>query len=185
MRRLSVFNSITLDGYFTDKNADMSWAHNDDPEWRAFTAENAKGQGVLLLGRVTYELMASFWPTPMAMQMMPEVAEGMNKLQKIVFSRTLETVSWKNTRLVKGDAVDEVRKMKTEAGENIVILGSGTIVSQLSQHRLIDEYQFVLVPIVLGQGRTMFDGLKDRLQLQRTNTRTFQNGNVFVCYEPV
>jgi len=85
-----VFNSVTLDGYFTDKNSDMSWAHKNDPEWNAFVADNAKGGGTLLFGRITYELMASFWPTPAAMQMMPDVAKGMNSLPKVVFSRTLD-----------------------------------------------------------------------------------------------
>jgi dihydrofolate reductase len=185
MRKLTVFNNVTLDGYFTDKHGDMNWAHKDDPEWNAFTAENAKGGGVLLLGRVTYELMASFWPTPMAMEQMPDVAKGMNNLQKVVFSRTLDKASWNNTKLVKSDLVEEVRKMKTETGQDMVILGSGTIVSQLSEHRLIDEYQIVLVPIILGQGRTMFEGMKDRLMLKRTKARTFENGNVLVSYEPL
>ena len=186
MRKLKVFNSVTLDGYFTDKNNDMSWAHRGaDPEWNAFTAENAKGGGVLLFGRVTYELMASFWPTPQAMQMMPDVAKGMNNLPKVVFSGTLEKVTWSNTKLVKGDLIEEVKKMKSEPGDDMVIMGSGTIVSQLSQHRLIDEYQIVLVPIVLGEGRTMFEGLDDKLELKRISTREFKNGNVVHTYEPV
>lgn len=185
MRKLVVFNSITLDGYFTDANGDMSWAHKNDPEWDAFTAENAKGGGVLLFGRVTYELMASFWPTPAAMEMMPDVAKGMNNLPKVVFSRTLDEASWNNTKLVKSDMVEEVRKMKNESGDDMVILGSGTIVSQLSEHKLIDEYQMVMNPIVLGKGRTMFEGMKEKLMLKRTNTRTFDNGNVVLSYEPV
>ncbi|MFL5606068.1 MAG: dihydrofolate reductase family protein, partial [Gemmatimonadaceae bacterium] len=86
MRRLTVFNNVSLDGYFTDAKGDMSWAHNNDPEWNAFAAENASGGGALLLGRITYDLMASFWPTPRAMQAMPEVAKGMNRMPKVVFS---------------------------------------------------------------------------------------------------
>ena len=185
MRRLIVFNSVTLDGYFTDANGDMSWAHKNDPEWNAFAAENAKGGGVLLFGRVTYEQMASFWPTPAAMETMPDVAKGMNNLPKVVFSRTLDEASWNNTKLVKSDMVEEVRKMKNEPGPEMVILGSGTIVSQLSEHKLIDEYQMVMNPIVLGNGRTMFEGMKEKLMLKRTNTRTFDNGNVVLSYEPV
>jgi dihydrofolate reductase len=184
MRKLLVFNNVTLDGYFTDKKNDMSWAHTNDPEWNDFAAENAKGGGVLLFGRVTYEMMASFWPTPQATEMMPEVAEGMNNAQKVVFSRTLNEASWKNTRLVKNGLVEQVRKMKDEPGENMVILGSGTIVSQLSAERLIDEYQLVFHPIVLGAGRTLFDGLKEKMKLKRTNMRTFKNGNVVLSYEP-
>jgi dihydrofolate reductase len=186
MRKLTVFNSISLDGYFTDKNNDMSWAHKQaDAEWDAFTSENAKAGGVLLFGRVTYELMASFWPTPQAMQMMPDVAKGMNNLPKVVFSRTLDKATWNNTKLVKGDLIDEVKKMKSEAGDGMVIMGSGSIISQLSQHRLIDEYQMVLVPIVLGEGRTMFVRMTDKLNMKRTSTREFKNGNVVLTYEPV
>jgi dihydrofolate reductase len=184
MPRVLVFNQVSLDGYFTDKKGDMSWAHKDDPEWNAFASENAKGGGVLLFGRKTYEMMASFWPTPAALEQMPAVAEGMNNLPKVVFSRTLDKATWKNTKLVKGDLVAEVRKMKKAPGGDMVILGSGTIVSQLTQAGLIDEYQFVVDPIVLGQGRTLFEGVKDKLNLKRTNARTFGNGNVVLTYQP-
>jgi len=186
MRKLAVFNHLSLDGYFVDMNGSMSWAKSGtkDAEWNAFVAKNAKGDGLLLFGRVTYELMASFWPTPMADQHDPVVAERMNKLPKVVFSKTLDKASWSNTRLVKGDMVAEIRKMKKEPGEDMVILGSGSIVSQLAQEGLIDAYQVVVNPIVLGKGRTMFDGVKEKLNLKLTKTRAFGNGNVFLCYEP-
>jgi dihydrofolate reductase len=184
MRKLSVFNNVTLDGYFTDSNNDMSWAHKNDPEWNSFTAENASGGGTLLFGRITYDLMASFWPTKQALEMMPTVAEQMNNLPKVVFSRTMDKPSWKNTRLVKNNIAAEVRKMKDESGPDMVIMGSGTIVSQLTQEGLIDEYQIVVHPLILGSGRTMFEGVKDKVGLKRTRSRTFDNGNVFVCYEP-
>ena len=184
MPRLVVFNSVSLDGYFTDKNNDMSWAHKNDPEFNAFSSENAKGGGTLLFGRVTYEMMASFWPTPSAKEQMPAVAEGMNNLSKVVFSRTLDQATWKNTKLVKGDPATEVRKMKKTFGADMVILGSGTIVSQLAQEGLIDEYQLIVNPIVLGSGRTLFEGVKKRLNLKRTKTRNFGNGNALLCYEP-
>ena len=184
MRKLSVFNNVTLDGYFTDSNNDMSWAHKNDPEWNSFTAENASGGGTLLFGRITYDLMASFWPTKQALEMMPTVAEQMNNLPKVVFSRTMDKPSWKNTRLVKNNIAAEVRKMKDESGPDMVIMGSGTIVSQLTQEGLIDEYQIVVHPLILGSGRTMFEGVNDRVALKRTRSRTFDNGNLFVCYEP-
>ena len=87
MRRLVVFNSVSVDGYFVDRNGDMSWAKNATPdaEWDAFGEENAKGGGMLLFGRITYEMMASFWPTPLAAQIDPVVAEQMNRLPKVVF----------------------------------------------------------------------------------------------------
>lgn len=184
MRKLVVFNHMTLDGYFADMNGDMSWAHSEDAEWNAFVADNAKGGGVLVFGRITYELMASYWPTPLAIENDRVLAERMNNLPKVVFSRTLDKASWNNTKLVKGDMAAEIRKMKTEPGENMVIFGSGSIVSQLAQEGLIDEYQIVVSPIVLGKGRTMFDGIKEKLTLQLTKTRSFGNGNVVLCYQP-
>jgi dihydrofolate reductase len=187
MRRLIVFNNVTLDGYFTDARGDMSWAHRTTPdaEWNAFVAGNAKGESVLVFGRVTYEMMAGYWPTPAAAKNDPVVAERMNNLPKVVFSRTLDQASWSNTKLVKGDPVAEIRKMKKEPGPDMAIMGSGRIVSQLAPERLIDEYQIVVVPVVLGKGRTIFDGIKETLALKLTKTRTFGNGNVFLCYEPM
>jgi len=116
MQKLAVFNHVTLDGYFVDMKGDMSWAHKNDAEWNAFVADNASGGGVLVFGRMTYELMASFWPTPFAIESMPIVAEGMNSMPKVVFSRTLNEASWNNTKLVKGDIAAEIRKMKKEPG---------------------------------------------------------------------
>ncbi len=187
MRKLVVFNHVSLDGYFVDGNGDMSWAkaNQDDEEWNSFVAENAKGGGVLVFGRITYAMMAGFWPTPFALENMPVVAERMNNLPKVVFSRTLEKASWNNTKLVKGDMAAEVRSMKKETGEGMVILGSGSIVSQLTSEGLIDEYQVVVNPVVLGNGRTMFEGVKEKLNLRLTKTRAFGNGNVFLSYERI
>jgi dihydrofolate reductase len=184
MRKLVVFNMVSLDGFFVDGQGDMSWAHKNDAEWNAFVNENASGNGVLVFGRITYELMASYWPTPMALKNSPVVAKGMNDMPKIVFSRTLDNASWSNTKLVKGDLAAEMRKLKKEPGPNMVILGSGSIVSQLAQQNLIDEYQIALSPIVLGTGRTMFEGVKEKLNLKLTKSRTFGNGTVFACYQP-
>ncbi|MGH7949559.1 MAG: dihydrofolate reductase family protein, partial [Candidatus Binataceae bacterium] len=172
---------------FVDINGDMSWAKADhqDAEWNAFVAENASGGGVLVFGRITYELMAGFWPTPYAIENMPIVAERMNNLPKVVFSRTLDKASWNNTKLVKGGIAAEIRKMTKEPGEGMAILGSGKIVSQLAPEGLIDEYQVVVNPVVLGKGRTMFDGINEKLALKLTKTRTFGNGNVLLCYEPM
>jgi dihydrofolate reductase len=186
MQKLIVFNHVSLDGYFVDAEGDMSFAYNDrqDPEWDAFVAGNASGKGTLIFGRITYEMMASYWPTPAAAASMPLVAQGMNNSQKVVFSRTLDKVSWANTRLVKDDLIGEIRRTKDEPGPGMVILGSGSIVSQLAQAGLIDEYQLVVDPIAVGQGRTLFDGMKKRLPLTLVWTRTFGNGNVVLCYRP-
>ena len=185
MGQLLVFQQITLDGYFTGPNGDLSWAkqHPPDPAFMAWTAANAKGGGVLLFGRVTYDMMVSFWPTPQAMQMMPEVAKQMNDLPKVVFSRTMKTAEWNNTRLISGDIVAEIRQMKQAPGPDMVIMGSGSIVAQLASENVIDRYQLVIFPIVLGKGRTMFDGVGRKLTLKLTDTRTFKNGVVVADYE--
>jgi dihydrofolate reductase len=186
MAKLSVFNSISLDGYFTAADGDLGWAHAapPDPEWDAFVAGNAKGGGALILGRITYELMVMYWPTPAAKRDNPTIAEAMNRMTKVVFSKTLDGSDWENTRIVKSDPAAEVRKLKSGKGPDMVVLGSGTIVSQLTNARLIDEYQFVVLPIVLGKGRTMFDGVEEPLTMKQTESRAFKNGNVFLRYEP-
>ncbi|WP_280150574.1 dihydrofolate reductase family protein [Piscinibacter sp. XHJ-5] len=186
MRKLSVFESVSLDGYFKAASGDIAWMHQggDDPEFQSFTAANAAGGGVLLMGRTTYELFASHWPTPQAMQQMPEVAGPMNAMPKVVVSRSLGKATWNNTKVLKGDLAAEVRKLKAEPGEAITVLGSGSIVSQLTQAGLVDEFQVVVVPVALGDGRTMFEGVKNMLTLRLVTSRTFRNGRVFLVYEP-
>ncbi len=184
MRQLTVFNSISLDGCFTDANNDMSWAHQTDPEWQAFTNGNAKGESEVIFGRVTYQMMAGWWPSPAALKAFPQVAKAMNEMPKVVFSRTLQSAEWSNSRLVKDDLVGEVRRMKADRGPHLLLMGSGTIIAQLTQERLIDEYQIVTQPVVLGAGRSMFEGVKDRLKLKRTKERSFANGCVVAWYEP-
>lgn len=184
MRQLRSFTSISLDGFFTDSAGDMSWAHTRDDEWNAFVSSNASGNGALLFGRVTYEMMKAFWPTAQAAQMLPEVAKGMNAMRKYVASRTLGSADWQNTTVLGGDLVKEVQALKAADGPDLVILGSGSVVSQLTDARLIDEYQLVLVPTALGKGRTPFETLGDRRTFTMTKTRSFTNGNVVLWYEP-
>jgi dihydrofolate reductase len=184
MPKLIAYTSVSLDGYFTDANGDMNWAHKNDSEWQAFVSENASGGGQLLFGRVTYDMMASFWPTALAAQSNPVIVERMNSLRKFVFSRKLDQVRWNNTTLLKGDLAAEVRKLKQEPGPDVVVMGSGTIVAQLAEAGLIDEYQIVLNPIVVGKGRTMFEGVKRKLPMKLAKSRAFGNGNVVLFYEP-
>lgn len=178
---------MTLDGYFAGANGDLGWAHGSgpDPEWDAFVAENASGGGVLLLGRVTYDLMASYWPTAHALEHDPIVAERMNNLPKVVFSGSMDRASWSNTTLVNDDLPGVVRRMKEEPGKDIAVLGSGSVVSQLAREELVDEYQFVVNPVALGTGRTMFEGVVTPLALRLTRTRAFANGKVLLCYVPL
>ena len=186
MRKLGMFNNVSVDGYFVDAKGDMSWARSKpDAEWEAFIAGNASGEGELLFGRVTYDMMASFWPTDQAMKSMPAVAAGMNSMPKVVFSRTMGKALWNNTKLVKGELVTEVRKMKLASGPDMVILGSGSIVAQLAAEGLIDEFQIAVTPIVLGKGRTLFEGVKENLGLKLTKSRMFGNGHVVLWYAPM
>jgi dihydrofolate reductase len=184
MRRIGAFENVSLDGYFVDAKGDMSWAHKRDEEWNAFASGNASGSGELLFGRVTYQMMAAFWPTPQAAAMLPGVAAGMNAMRKYVCSRTLTDVSWQNTTRLDGDVMDAVRRLKDSSGPDLVILGSGSIVSQLTAARLIDAYQFVVNPVVLGAGRTLFETVSGRVPLRLTDVRSFKNGNVVLWYEP-
>lgn len=186
MRELTVFEHLSLDGYFVDAGGGMAWAKvgTEDPEWNTFVAGNAGGSGELLFGRVTYQMMASYWPTPMARQQAAEVAQGMNAMPKVVFSRTLGEASWSNTRLIKEDAVAAVRAMKDASGPGMVVLGSGSIVQQLAAADLVDRYQLVINPVALGEGRTPFARLPAPLRLRRTESRAFANGNVVLTYEP-
>ncbi len=182
MRKLSVFNLMTLDGYIAGQDGDISW-HNVDEEFQEMAEKASNSGNILLFGRVTYELMASYWPTPEAIKNDPIVAKGMNKSEKIVFSRTLNKADWNNTRLVKDNMLMEIRKLKQESGKDMTVLGSGSIVSQLAQERLIDEFQILLNPVVIGKGQAMFEGVKDRFSLKLTKTRVFGNGNVLLNYE--
>jgi len=184
MSKLIVFNNVTLDGYFCDAHNDMSWAHSEDAEWSEFVTNNSKGTGAMLFGRKTYEMMASFWPTPDAIKMMPDVAKFMNEMPKYTFSKTLKKADWSNTLLHKDDLAGEVNKLKKAGGPDIIIFGSGSIVAQLADANLIDEYQIVVHPILLGSGRSQFEGMKNKLKLKLKSSRTFKNSNVFLVYAP-
>ncbi len=137
-----------------------------------------------MFGRVTYEMMVNFWPTPEAHDAMPVVAEQMNRLPKVVFSRTLADATWENTELIRDDPAETMRRKKQETGRDLLVMGSGTLVAPLTAARLIDEYQLVVHPVVLGAGRTLFEGLTEPADLQLVNTRRFGNGNVVLWYRP-
>ncbi len=184
MRKVTVFNLVTVDGYFSGQEGDISW-HNVDEEFQELAERASNSGNTLLFGRVTYELMAGYWPTQEAIKNDPVVAAGMNNAEKVVFSRTLDRVDWHNSRLVKDDLLAEVRKLKQHSGNDLTVLGSGSIVSQLTQEGLIDEYQILLNPVVIGKGKTMFEGIKQKINLRLTKTRIFKNGNVLLHYEPM
>lgn len=180
MKKLRVFESISVDGYFCDASGDMSWAHTsrDDAEFGAWVGSNASGGGELLLGRKTYQMMEAFWPTPLAAQQMPVVAKGMNAARKHVATRTLEP-TWNNTRRLDGDLAEAVSALKAGDGPGITVLGSGSIAAQLGAAGLVDEYQFVIIPIALGGGRSVFS---KGCSLRLLEHRAFRCGNVVVTY---
>jgi dihydrofolate reductase len=180
MKKLRVFESISVDGYFTDAGGGMQWAHagREDPEFAAWVGGNASGGGELLFGRKTYEEMAAFWPTPLAAQSMPVVAKGINAAKKYVASTTIQP-TWNNTHLLRGDLLAAVRELKAGDGPGIAVLGSGSVAAQLGAAGLVDEYQFVIVPVALGGGRTVF---ANRCALKLVEHRAFRCGNVVVTY---
>ncbi len=185
-RQLGAFMHISLDGYYCDARSDMGFAHKapDDAEWNDFVSANASGGGTLLFGRKTYDMMAAWWPSPMAAQAMPDVAAGMNAAPKVVFSRTLQSADWSNTTLVKDNLVQAVRRMKDEPGPGMTILGSGSLVTQLADAGLIDALQVVVNPVAIGAGKSLFAGLTKRLDLALTKSRVFANGAVVLWYAP-
>jgi dihydrofolate reductase len=183
MRTVNKFNFISLDGFYKDSSGGIGWHQHGGDDEAAFSAQNANSGAVLLFGRKTYEMMQGFWTSDTAFQIFPEVAAGMNAAQKIVVSHTLHHAAWQNTMVVNGDLCEIVRRMKAEQGTPITILGSGTIVAQLAAAQLIDTYQFLVVPTVLGSGTTLFEGVTAPINLTLTGTRTFKSGKVLLVYK--
>ncbi|SDH43850.1 dihydrofolate reductase [Dyadobacter soli] len=184
MGKLIAYNFTTLNGYFKGPDNDISW-HRHGEEESAFSADSLEAKATLLFGRVTYEMMASFWPTPAAIENMPEVAKGMNEAEKIVFSTTLESTDWENTTIIQEDLVEAVRKLKAIPGKVMTILGSGSIIAQLAEARLIDEYQFMIDPVAIGEGTPSFQGLTEKLDLKLVGHRVFKSGVVLLSYEVI
>jgi len=184
MSKLTVFNFITLNGFFKGPNEDINW-HRHCGEENEYSVESLKAGNTLLFGRITYEMMAGFWPTQMAIDSFPDVARGMNKADKIVFSRTLEKVEWNNTRVVKDNMIGEIKRLKQLPGKDMTLLGSGSILTQFADHGLVDEYQVMIDPVAIGDGTPIFKNLMEKLDLKLTATRTFKSGVLLLRYEPV
>ena len=182
MKKLSVFNFVSLDGYYKNTHNDISW-HQHGGEEAEFSAQSMKSESALLFGRVTFEMMQSFWTTPEAAKTLPEVAKGMNRAKKYVVSRTMKNVTWENSNLLSGDLVDEVKKLKQNSDRDITILGSGSLVTQLTDAGLIDAYQIMIDPVVLGDGASIFKGLEKQKVLKLKDTRMFKSGTVLLSYE--
>jgi len=184
MGRLTTFNFTTLNGYFKGPQDDISWSMHKQGEENDYASEGANSASTLIFGRVTYQMMAAYWPSADALKNNPEVAQGMNNSEKIVFSRTLKKADWNNTRIIKNNIVEEIKKLKEVPGKNLTILGSGSIISQLAEAGLIDEYQIMLYPLALGDGTPLFKGIQHPLNLALTGSRVFKSGSVLLSYRP-
>ncbi len=182
MRKLTAFNFLTLNGFYKGKNGDISW-HVHGPEENSYAADMLKSGNILLFGRVTYDMMAGYWPTPAAIKNDPIVAEGMNKADKIVFSRTMKTAGWRNSRVVRDNMIEEIRTLKQTPGAGMTLLGSGTIVTQFAEGHLIDEYQIMVDPVVLAAGTPFLHGISSNISLRLSKTRSFRSGVVLLCYQ--
>lgn len=172
---------ISLDGFFEGPQRELDW-HNVDEEFHEFADRQLSTVDTLLFGRVTYEMMANFWPT--AVDSDPLIANKMNSLPKLVFSRTLEKVEWNNSKLVKGNMADEVLQLKNKPGKDIALLGSAAVLSALMEANLIDEHRLMIAPTILGSGNPLFKNMERRHTLKLLKTMTFKSGNVLLVYQP-
>jgi len=181
MRKLIAAINITLDGFYNHT------AMIADDEIHQHYNELLSNADTLLYGRITYQLMESYWPTvvknPTGNKPTDEFAVLIDNISKIVFSRTLQNVDWKNTKLKKEVIKEEVLELKQQAGKNILV-GSPSLIVALTQLGLIDEYQLGVQPTVLGSGLPLFKNIKDRIDLKLLKTKTFGCGAIALYYEP-
>ena len=183
------FTIVSVDGYFAGPNGEIDWFKGEnDEEEQAFSAEVSKTPGTLIFGRTTYEMMKSFWPTPVAIKGDPVMAGRMNRSPKIVFSKTMKPEKdgpvWKNVKVIPELTPKEILSLKKQGDGAMTILGSGTIVRQLSNLGLIDEYQLMVVPVLLGDGKYLFKDV-NRMNMKLAGTRVFKkSGRVLLTYQP-
>ena len=175
---------ISLDGYLAGPGGDLSW-HVMNDEFHRYAEDMMSAAGVLIFGRLTYQLMESYWPNEDVKMSDPIVAAQMNGLPKVVFSKTLKKAEWENTTLFNSDVEKNIRQLKEQPGKDIVILGSGTIVSALTQADLIDEHCIFICPVLLGSGTYQFNGHLDRKNLLLTDMKRLSNGLVMLSYQPI
>lgn len=186
MRKLILWNLITLDGRFEGvKNWDLDWhARVWGQELEQFSLEQLRAAGALVFGRVTYQGMAAYWQSAEREGAEGEIADFMNNLPKIVFSRTLEQADWNNTRIVRDHPVEEILRLKQEAPGDLFLFGSADLASTLIQLDLIDEYRLVIVPLLLGTGSPLFKSSPDPMALRLLEARALPSGGVLLRYEP-
>ena len=195
MRRIVMFNRVTADGYFARPDGNLDWVVPDDEIDKA-GAEAVPRFDTVLFGRRTYELFEGFWrhavddsstaPDPhhpgRRSREHRAIALWLNEMTKLVFSRTLKDVMWRNARVLHALDPREIETMKGQPGKDMIVFGSGSIVSQLTQHGLIDEYQFVVCPILLGSGRPLLSGVSKHSRLDLLEAKQYQSGDVMLRY---
>ncbi len=180
MRRLIMWNMVTLDGFFEGPKAwEIDWhEYTWGEELEQFSLDQLQSVGMLLFGRVTYEGMAAYWTSAAG-----DIADFMNTVSKVVFSRTLKRADWNNTRLVNGSAEEEVAKLKQQPGKDLFIFGSSKLSSTLMP--LMDEYRLGLNPVVLGGGNPLFKPNGQRLRMELLEARPLKSGVVLLRYQPL
>jgi dihydrofolate reductase len=180
-----MFNRVTLDGFFAGAHDEIDWFVMDPEVDKAL--HEMMNPDTILFGSKTYEMFASYWPhvgeNPSAHEGERMTADELTKMTKLVFSKKPEHSTWDNSKFFKGGLIEEAEKLRQGVGADIVIFGSGTIVQQLANEDLIDEYFFIVTPVVLGKGKLLFDNVK-RSDFKLVNTKTFANsGNVLLHYK--
>lgn len=183
MRKIILFNMMALDGFFEGSNHSIEW-HNVDIAFDKFAESQLKSIDTIIFGRKTYELMASYWPTTEAFNNNSDIASLMNSKTKIVFSNSMLKAEWQNTKIVKGNIIEEILKLKQKRGKDIIIFGSADLTSTFREHDLIDEYRIMINPLILGRGTPLFKENDEPLNLKLIKTKTFASGNVLLCYIP-
>jgi dihydrofolate reductase len=181
MRRVVLQMGVTLDGYVAGRGGEGDWGlPAEHPDVRAWKVESLRQVGVHIMGRVTYEEMAGYWPNASG-----EYAEFMNTLPKVVFSRTLAAADWAGSRIARGDLAEEIAALKEESGGEVMAHGGAAFVQALSRHGLIDEYRLVILPVALGGGEPLFKDLAKPLRVNLAEARSFPDGTVIHVYQPV
>ena len=181
MRRVVAWELVSLDGVM-ERPEEWAFSYSDDDMGEA-SASGMAASDALLLGRVTYEHLAAYWPdqpggTPMV--------DFLNGAPKYVVSGTLEEpLGWNNSTIIRGDMAEGIARLKRQPGKDITILGSGELVRSLLRHRLLDELQLLVHPVVLGSGKRLFEDGDDRKPLELAGSRTFGTGVVSLAYRPV
>lgn len=179
MRRVVLQMSMSLDGYVASDRAHPGTSVPEDPELVRWKIDRVASAGAHLMGRVTYEEMAGFWPRSTA-----PYAAPMNDIQKVVFSKTLERGSWSPTRIARGDLAAEIAALKDEPGPDVIAYGGARFAAALAARGLIDEYCLLVQPLAVGGGQALFADLAAPVRLDLIEARNFECGVVAQIYRP-